>query len=156
MTGLPRVNKEEIYKDLIRQAETSIDKTLDRQTNICIILSLLKTNFALFWVGIYWVLDDELRLGPFQGMVACTKIKRGKGACGMAADEAKTVVLKNVMDFPGYISCHSETRSEIVIPGIMDNKVVFVLDADSTEYDYFDKTDEKYLSVLTDMMLDVL
>jgi len=132
-----------------------VDESLDLCANFCSILALLKYNLNLFWAGIYWVEKDELKLGPFQGMVACTKIKMGKGACGIAARDAKTVVLKDVIEFPGYIACHSETKSEIVIPGIFENKVLFVLDIDSIELDYFDESDEKYLNEIVSMLVGI-
>jgi L-methionine (R)-S-oxide reductase len=148
--------KEGTYEDIIRQAEALVDNTLEKYTNLSNILSLLKYNLNLFWAGMYWVSGDELKLGPFQGRVACTKIKRGKGACGKAAEEAKTVILKNVLKFPAYIACHSETKSEIVVPGMIGKEVVFVIDLDSRKYNYFDETDEFYLSKVADIMVKVL
>lgn len=149
-------SKDELYRELISQSGSIIDPGLDKHTNICSLLALLKYNLGLFWAGIYWFHGQELKLGPFQGMTACTRIRAGKGACGTAAAEGKTVILKDVSTFPGYISCHSETKSEIVVPGISNGQVLFVLDIDSTETAFFDETDEKYLQQICGLMVNLL
>lgn len=150
------IKKEELYEEIISQAKALVDPGLDKYANICTLLGLVKYSLDLFWAGTYWVHDDGLKIGPFQGKPACTFIKPGKGACGKAAANAKTVIIDNVLDFPGYIACHEETRSEIVIPGIRNGKVVFVLDADSTEISRFDETDEKYLSGIANIIAGLL
>ena len=99
-----------------------------------------------FWVGFYLVENEKLILGPFQGPLACTEIKFGKGVCGTAWSRGETIIVKDVHQFPGHIACSSETNSEIVLP-VIDSKgrVVAVLDIDSTEFSYFDNIDQKYL-----------
>ena len=97
------------------------------------------------WVGFYIVKDNELVLGPFQGPVACTRIRRGRGVCGTSWAEAKTLIVPDVEKFPGHIACSSLSRSEIVIPVIRNNEVVAVLDVDSTLLNEFNITDQQYL-----------
>ncbi|HEX2629731.1 MAG TPA: GAF domain-containing protein, partial [Chitinophagaceae bacterium] len=105
----------------------------------------LKEQFGWLWVGFYLVKGGELVLGPFQGPVACTRIKKGRGVCGAAWEKAETLIVPDVEKFPGHIACSSLSRSEIVVPLISKNKVVGVLDVDSAELDQFDETDKKYL-----------
>jgi L-methionine (R)-S-oxide reductase len=149
-------NKHTKYEILLKQGENLIDFELDNSTNICSLLSLLKYELDLFWVGIYVVDGDLLKLGLFQGMTACTKIGIGKGVCGRAAETGKVQIVKDVEKFPGYIACHSETKSEIVLPGIENGKVKFVLDVDSTKADNFDETDELYLSKFCELVIKLV
>jgi GAF domain-containing protein len=113
--------------------------------NTANMVAALKQAFNFFWVGFYFVDGDELMLGPFQGPVACTRIKFGKGVCGAAWQQAKTIVVPNVDEFPGHIACSSLSKSEIVVPVIIDGKVVAVLDVDSDALNDFDATDAEYL-----------
>jgi L-methionine (R)-S-oxide reductase len=110
--------------------------------NVC---AALKEQFNWFWVGFYLVKDDELVLGPFQGPVACTRIGLGRGVCGSAWEQEKTLIVPDVDAFPGHIACSSASRSEIVVPVFGNDKVVAVLDVDSAELDQFDETDTQYL-----------
>ena len=105
----------------------------------------LKEAFDFFWVGFYLVKQDQLVLGPFQGPVACTRIRKGKGVCGTAWQEGATLLVPDVEVFPGHIACSSLSRSEIVVPLIKDGKVWGVLDIDSDLLNFFDETDRKYL-----------
>ena len=110
---------------------------------------VLKSQFDFFWVGFYLVDDNKLILGPFQGPLACTEIKFGKGVCGTAWSERKTIIVGDVHQFPGHIACSSETNSEIVLPVInAEGKVVAVLDIDSITFNDFDAVDQKYLEKL--------
>ena len=112
-------------------------------------VAVLKSQFNFFWVGFYLVDDDKLTLGPFQGPLACTEIKFGKGVCGTAWSERKTIIVGDVHQFPGHIACSSETNSEIVLPVInAEGKVVAVLDIDSITFNDFDAVDQKYLEKL--------
>jgi L-methionine (R)-S-oxide reductase len=112
-------------------------------------VAVLKSQFDFFWVGFYLVDDNKLILGPFQGPLACTEIKFGKGVCGTAWSERKTIVVGDVHQFPGHIACSSETNSEIVLPVInAEGKVVAVLDIDSITFNDFDAVDQKYLEKL--------
>ena len=139
-------SKEEQYQSLIPQIQALINGEDDLIANLANISAALKEQFGWLWVGFYLVKGEELVLGPFQGPVACTRIKSGKGVCGRSWQEAKTFIVEDVDKFPGHIACSSASRSEIVLP-IMINGVVFgVLDVDSAELAQFDEIDEKYLS----------
>ncbi|WP_367867180.1 GAF domain-containing protein [Pedobacter sp. WC2423] len=139
-------SKEEQYQSLIPQIQALITGEDDLIANLANISAALKEQFGWLWVGFYLVKGEELVLGPFQGPVACTRIKSGKGVCGRSWQEAKTFIVEDVDKFPGHIACSSASRSEIVLP-IMINGVVFgVLDVDSAELAQFDEIDEKYLS----------
>jgi len=138
-------NKEEQYQSLFPQIEALIKGEPDLIANLGNITAALKEQFGWLWVGFYLVKEDELVLGPFQGPVACTRIRRGKGVCGTAWAQAKTLIVDDVDAFPGHIACSSISRSEIVLPVIRDGNVVAVLDVDSEEPAYFDQTDELYL-----------
>ena len=138
-------NKAEIYQSLIPQIKGLIDGEPDLIANLANIAAALKEQFGWFWVGFYLVKNDELVLGPFQGTVACTRIRKGRGVCGAAWQQARTLIVPDVEKFPGHIACSSISRSEIVIPVIRDNEVVAVLDVDSELLDLFDETDQQYL-----------
>ena len=115
-------------------------------SNLSNFVAILKSHFDFFWVGFYLVENEKLILGPFQGPLACTEIKFGKGVCGTAWSRRETIIVDDVHQFPGHIACSSETNSEIVLP-LIDSKgrVVAVLDIDSTEFSDFDNIDQKYL-----------
>lgn len=138
-------NKVEIYQSLIPQIKGLIDGEPDLIANLANIAAALKEQFGWFWVGFYLVKNDELVLGPFQGPVACTRIRKGRGVCGAAWQQARTLIVPEVEKFPGHIACSSISRSEIVVPVIRDNEVVAVLDVDSELLDLFDETDQQYL-----------
>ena len=100
--------------------------------NACNVLGYLKAELNLYWCGLYIVMPDgDLALGPFQGLPACTNIKLGRGVCGTAAAERKTMIVEDVSLFPGYIACHAEVKSEIVVPAFRNGELIFVLDVDS-------------------------
>lgn len=138
-------SKEEKYLSLIPQVEALVTGETDVTANLANVAAALKEQFGWLWVGFYLVKQDELVLGPFQGPVACTRIKKGRGVCGTSWLQAKTLIVPDVENFPGHIACSALSRSEIVIPAIKDNEVVAVLDADSAEYNLFDETDRHYL-----------
>ena len=137
--------KEEQYKELIPQIAGLIEGETDLTANLANISAALKEQFGWLWVGFYLVKNDELVLGPFQGPVACTRIKKGRGVCGTAWANAETLIVDDVEKFPGHIACSSMSRSEIVVPLIINNEVVGVLDADSESHAHFNETDRKYL-----------
>lgn len=139
-------SKENQYKSLLPQLRALIVGENDLIANLANISAALKEQFGFLWVGFYLVKGDELVLGPFQGPVACTRIKSGKGVCGSAWEQVKTIVVPDVEEFPGHIACSSSSRSEIVIPLMHSGNVVGVLDVDSSELNTFDETDSKYLS----------
>jgi GAF domain-containing protein len=116
------------------------------------VAAALKEQFKWFWVGFYLVKNDELVLGPFQGPVACTRIKKGRGVCGSSWQQAATLIVPDVEKFPGHIACSSLSRSEIVVPIILNNEVIGVLDVDSEFLDQFDETDKKYLEAIISLI----
>ena len=137
--------KEEIYQALIPQINALIEGEPDLIANLANITAALKEQFSWLWVGFYLVKGDELVLGPFQGPIACTRIKKGRGVCGTSWLKAATLIVADVEKFPGHIACSSLSRSEIVVPVIRNNEVVGVLDVDSELLDQFNKIDARYL-----------
>ncbi|MGJ3234763.1 GAF domain-containing protein [Marivirga sp.] len=141
-------SKEEKYKALLPQIKALVDGEEDVVANLSNITAALKEAFGYFWIGFYIVKNGELVLGPFQGPIACTRIQKGKGVCGTAWADAKTIVVPDVEAFPGHIACSSASKSEIVVPGFKNNEVALVLDIDSDELNTFDEIDQKYLEEL--------
>jgi GAF domain-containing protein len=137
--------KQEQYEVLIPQIKGLLEGETDLIANLANIAGALKEQFNWLWVGFYLVKNDELVLGPFQGPVACTRIKKGKGVCGSSWAQNKTLIVPDVEKFPGHIACSSASKSEIVIPILHNNEVVGVLDVDSKELNEFDITDQTYL-----------
>lgn len=144
--------KEEQYKALLPQIEGLLFGESDLIANLANVAAALKEQFGWLWVGFYIVKDDELVLGPFQGPVACTRIKKGRGVCGTSWADAKTLIVPDVEKFPGHIACSSSSRSEIVVPVITSGKVSAVLDADSEFFNHFDKTDQQYLEQIVSLL----
>jgi len=140
--------KEEQYQSLLPQIKGLLEGETDLVANLANVAAALKAQFQWFWVGFYVVKNNELVVGPFQGPVACTRIKKGKGVCGTCWAKAKTIIVPDVEKFPGHIACSSLSRSEIVIPVIKNNDVVAVLDVDSEYLDQFDATDQQYLEAI--------
>jgi L-methionine (R)-S-oxide reductase len=138
-------SKAEIYQSLIPQIKALLEGEPDLVANLANVSAALKEQFNWLWVGFYLVKGNELVLGPFQGPVACTRIKKGRGVCGSAWQNAETLIVPDVEKFPGHIACSSLSRSEIVIPVIRNNEVIGVLDVDATALDQFDETDKLYL-----------
>ena len=141
-------SKKELYENLLPQIASLVEGEADVIANMANISACLKDTFNFWWVGFYRVSGEELVLGPFQGPLACTRIRKGKGVCGTAWQETKTVIVPDVDEFPGHIACSSLTRSEIVVPVFKDNEVVAVLDIDSEKLATFDETDKEYLEKL--------
>ncbi|MFY7900754.1 MAG: GAF domain-containing protein [Chitinophagaceae bacterium] len=140
--------KQEQYEALIPQIKGLITGEPDLIANLANIVAALKEQFGWFWVGFYLVKENELVLAPFQGPVACTRIKKGRGVCGTSWAESKTLIVPDVEQFPGHIACSSLSKSEIVVPLFNNNTVVGVLDVDSSSYDSFDTTDQQYLEAI--------
>ena len=147
------INKEEKYLHFLEQYA----RLIEGEKNIISVLAnttaALKEAFGFFWIGFYLIDNGELHLGPFQGSVACYRIRKGKGVCGTAWAEAKTQVVADVDLFPGHIACSSLSRSEIVVPMISNENVVGVLDIDSDELNTFDDTDRIYLEKVVEMIV---
>ncbi len=151
------LSKEERYQELLPQLKGLVSYETDTIANISNLMAALKSTFNWLWVGVYFVKDNELVLGPFQGPIACTRIQKGKGVCGTAWEQNKTLIVPNVDEFPGHIACSSDSKSEIVLP-ILNNKkeVVMIFDIDSEHLNHFDKTDEKYLSEVVQLIASFL
>lgn len=137
--------KEERYQALLPQIEAVVADEADPIANMANIASMLHETFGFWWTGFYRVQEEELVLGPFQGPMACTRIRKGRGVCGTCWAEEKTQVVPDVDKFPGHIACSSASRSEIVVPVFKEGKVIAVLDIDSAELATFDETDALYL-----------
>jgi L-methionine (R)-S-oxide reductase len=145
--------KEERYQSLLPQVRGLLEGETDLIANLANISAALKEQFDWLWTGFYLVKNDELVLGPFQGPVACTRIKKGKGVCGASWAQEKVLIVPDVEKFPGHIACSSLSRSEIVLPLFDQNKkVTGVLDIDSKELDEFDSTDQQYLQKIIDLI----
>ena len=138
-------DKKTQYETLIPQIQGLITGEPNLVANLANIAAALKEQFDWFWVGFYCVIEDELVLGPFQGPVACTRIKKGRGVCGTCWEREATVIVDDVEKFPGHIACSSLSKSEIVVPFFKDGKVIGVLDVDSSELSQFDTIDQIYL-----------
>lgn len=145
-------SKAEQYESLVPQIKGLLDGEPDLIANMANVAAALKEQFGWLWVGFYLVKADELVLGPFQGPVACTRIKKGRGVCGTSWAQAKTLIVPDVEKFPGHIACSSLSRSEIVVPVIRSNEVVAILDADASELNHFDTTDQHYLEQITGLL----
>src|SRR6476660_3164023 len=131
-------NKTEQYEALIPQIKGLLDGEPDLIANLANTVAALKEQFGWLWVGFYLVKNDELVLGPFQGPVACTRIKKGRGVCGASWATAEALIVPDVEKFPGHIACSSLSRSEIVLPLWKEGEVVAVLDVDSERPGLFD------------------
>ena len=148
------MTKEEKYEDAYLQIDSLVADESDQIANMANISSLLHEQFSFWWTGFYRVEgDDELVLGPFQGPVACTRIKKGRGVCGTAWETGTTQVVPDVELFPGHIACSSESKSEIVVPlHRKDGEIIGVLDIDSAEWNTFDDTDRQWLEKICDLV----
>jgi len=144
--------REEIYKSLFPQLKALTEGEQDQIANMANIAAAIKESIDFFWVGFYRVVGDKLLLGPFQGPVACTTIAFGKGVCGSAWKEKKTIIVPNVDEFPGHIACSSKSSSEIVVPVIKNNKVIAVLDIDSDELNSFSDIDAYWLQKINSLL----
>ena len=144
--------KEKEYQSLIPQVKGLLEGETDLIANMANVAAALKEQFRWLWVGFYVVKNNELVLAPFQGPVACTRIKKGRGVCGSCWQQATTLIVPDVEKFPGHIACSSLSKSEIVIPVIKGSEVVAVLDVDSEAYGSFDETDKKYLEEIVELI----
>ena len=149
---LTNTSKQDQYENLIPQLEALISGETDIIANLANVSAALKQTFHFFWIGFYIVKQDQLVLGPFQGTIACTRIRYGKGVCGTAWKEQNTIIVPDVDQFPGHIACDSASRSEIVVPIFQNGVVVAVLDVDSEYLANFDETDKKYLQQIVNLL----
>lgn len=149
---LQDVSRKEQYESLLPQIAALLEGESDEIANMANIAAALKEAFGFFWVGFYRVKDDELVLGPFQGPVACTRIKRGRGVCGTVWEQARAFIVPNVEAFPGHIACSSLSRSEIVVPIVRQQEIVGVLDVDSDRFGDFAEIDAYYLNEIVRLL----
>lgn len=144
--------KSEKYKTLLPQIKALVGNETDQIANMANIAAALKQTFGFFWVGFYIVRSNELVLGPFQGPIACTRIRKGKGVCGTAWERKETILVPDVDQFPGHIACSSDSKSEVVVPVIRNNEVIAVLDIDSDKLNDFNEEDSFYLEQLVELV----
>tara|TARA_R110002050_G_scaffold195593_1_gene330418 strand:+ start:6955 stop:7440 length:486 start_codon:yes stop_codon:yes gene_type:complete len=141
--------KQEMYTTLNSQIDALTSGETNLIANLANVASALKMTFNPLWVGFYLLENDSLVLGPFQGPIACTRIKKGRGVCGTAWEQNQTILVQNVNEFAGHIACSSESVSEIVVPlHNSNNEFIGVLDIDSVNEGEFDETDQKHLEDL--------
>ena len=146
--------KDEKYRVLHAQIKALTEGESDLTANMANISSMIHQTFGFWWTGFYRVCGQELIMGPFQGPLACSRIRFGRGVCGTAWKEAQTIVVPDVEQFPGHIACSSASRSEIVVPVFNEcnMEVVAVLDIDSAELDTFDQTDKEWLEEIVKLI----
>ena len=147
------MTKQDTYLHLLPQIKALTEGETDVIANMANIVAALHEAFGFWWTGFYRVEGKELVLGPFQGPIACTRISYGRGVCGTAWAQEKTVIVPDVHLFPGHIACSSASNSEIVVPVRRDGQVIAVLDIDSTEYNTFDTIDQQFLEQIVDACL---
>lgn len=156
--NVPQGSKADMYANLLEQAQAVVSTETDHIANMGNLAAMLHFTFGFWWTGFYRVINNELVLGPFQGPLACTRIGKGRGVCGTAWNEAHTIVVPDVDQFPGHIACSSASKSEIVVPIIVNGEVKAVLDIDSAQLATFDDVDkmwlEKIVATLTDRIVD--
>ena len=140
------MSKSTAYEELLNEVKSFIQDENDKIACMANVAALIHERFGFWWTGFYRVIGEELVLGPFQGPVACTRIRKGRGVCGTSWNENRTVIVPNVHEFPGHIACSSLSNSEIVVP-VFDEcgNVTGVLDIDSRDFDTFDETDAEWL-----------
>ncbi|WP_298741159.1 GAF domain-containing protein [uncultured Chitinophaga sp.] len=146
-------SKTEKYQSLVPQIKALLEGEPDVIANLANVAAALKEQFGWLWTGFYLVKGEELVLGPFQGPIACTRIKYGRGVCGTSWEQARTLIVPDVEKFPGHIACSSLSKSEIVVPLIRNGVVAGVLDVDSEQLDHFDETDARFLEEITGLLV---
>ena len=144
--------KQDQYESIIPQIKGLLTGEQDLIANLANVSAALKEQFRWLWVGFYLVKNNELVLGPFQGPIACTRIKKGRGVCGSSWEQARSLIVADVEKFPGHIACSSLARSEIVVPIIRKGEVNAVLDVDSEHLSHFDSTDQFYLEQIVEFI----
>ena len=146
-------DKKAQYEALIPQIKALVEGEPNQVANLANIAAALKEQFGWWWVGFYMIIEDELVLGPFQGPVACTRIKKNRGVCGAAWAAEKTLIVEDVEQFPGHIACSSASKSEIVVPVFIRGKIAGVLDVDSEHLAHFDEIDQVYLEKIAALIV---
>ena len=146
------LDKEQSYIEAVKEIKGIIEGEPDLIANLSNTVAILKEKFNFWWIGFYMVKNEQLVLGPFQGPVACTRIAKGKGVCGVSWQQKQTIVVPDVHQFPGHIACSAASNSEIAVPVLKNNEVTMVLDVDSEHYDHFNEVDKKYLEEISVLM----
>ena len=144
--------KQERYALLYQQIAAVCHSEQDVVANMANMAAMIHTTFHFWWTGFYRVVEDQLVVGPYQGPLACSRIKRGRGVCGKAWEQRQTIIVPDVEKFPGHIACSSRSRSEIVVPVWNDNQIVGVLDIDSEQLETFDETDGEWLEKICQLL----
>ena len=153
LTIHPHATKEETYQSIVPQIEELLFGETNWTAKLANTAAVLKESLHFFWVGFYLVdSEDELVLGPFQGPVACTRIRKGKGVCGASWEREKPIIAPDVDEFPGHIACNDRAKSEIVLPMKREGKIIGVLDVDSDQPHDFDVVDQRYLEQIVDIL----
>ncbi len=149
------IPEKEVFENLLRDIESVLEENTPLLSNLSNFIALIKDSFPkISWIGYYFAKDDILYLGPFQGKVACTKIKLGNGVCGTSAEKRETIIVEDVHKFPGHIACDSGSNSEIVVPIVQDSRLIGVLDLDSYRFNAFSEIDKIYLEKLIKLLTD--
>jgi len=144
------------YAELLPQLESLVAGENDFVANLANISAALKQALPYAsWVGFYLAKGSQLVVGPFQGKVACTRIKIGSGVCGAAAEQKKAIIVPNVYEFPGHIFCDQDSKSEIVVPILKNGNVIGILDLDSSEFDSFSEIDADNLKRVADIVVNL-
>jgi GAF domain-containing protein len=147
-------DKKALYAEIHRALQAVLTGESDLIANLANAAALLFWSLpAINWAGFYLLKEQELVLGPFQGKIACVRIKLGQGVCGNAAEQRQTLVVPNVHEFPGHIACDSESNSEIVVPIIKNDMLIGVLDIDSPEFARFDDNDKNELQKFVQILI---
>lgn len=144
--------KEQKYALLYKQIASLVEGENDTIANMANVAAMIHFTFGFWWTGFYRVAGEELVLGPFQGPLACSRIKYGRGVCGTAWREQQTQVVPDVEQFPGHIACSSMSRSEIVVPVWRGEEIVAVLDIDSEHLATFDEVDKEWLERIVELL----
>jgi GAF domain-containing protein len=145
-------SKEDQYEALPPQIKALVQGETDLIANLANITGAIKEQFNFLWIGFYLIKNNELVLGPFQGPIACTRIQKGRGVCGTAWSEEKTIIVPDVEKFPGHIACSNLSKSEIVLPIRKDGEIYGVLDIDSNTLDTFDEIDARFLNQIVELI----
>lgn len=148
------LHKKEQHALLLVQLKDLIKDEPDLIANLANVAAVIKEAFDPLWIGFYLLNGKELVLGPFQGPLACTRISLGKGVCGTAAENKKSILVPNVDDFPGHIACSSESRSELVVPIYDEENLYGVIDIDSVDLNHFDSSDLAFYESLSKLLLE--
>lgn len=145
--------RQDLYEKLLREAQSVLDGEKDPVVWMATLSCLIRQWLDFFWVGFYRLVEGELRIGPYQGTLACLRIPVGKGVCGTAVSLGKTLVVPDVHQFPGHIACDSRSQSEIVVPVFdQEDRLRAILDIDSDKFDHFGPVDQTFLECLTQRM----